>query len=468
MKKMILSTLFVSILVSANPALGMTSLNDQELSAVEGQALLNMEKNYDASQGLNFFKLSIEAIMELNANIKSLQLGCGGDNGAQGCDIDISNIALSGYTSKTDQTGSPLFEGDRAATSAEITNPFLEFAIKGDSAATREVVGFRLGAEQILGLLTLGTENTQNPTDGIKSFSGYMKMAQTTGHSFTKKATFGASSDQIIQGNLTALGQDRTYTSKPGAEGHTGITVPSMRADFVMPETIVTGRRINSATVYGIRSTLKSIPLAAAESGKSLPSEVVGTPDFSKDQLYVEFPALIKLGSLEVGDHSFFKMSKGSTLENLNLDITFVQALNMIHNIPLSGTGGYLSLQKNPVHWLGADDADIAQSGWWMSFKDPIQLGHLQTLEQVDVSAVLPQVAEALTTELMQSYHNVDVNLLEALGSLAKVPIERKMNINVGPYTNYTNGSPATLTLKNQILSNQSVTPNCFGGHKFC
>lgn len=140
---MILSTLFVSILVSANPALGMTSLNDQELSAVEGQALLNMEKNYDASQGLNFFKLSIEAIMELNANIKSLQLGCGGDNGAQGCDIDISNIALSGYTSKTDQTGSPLFEGDRAATSAEITNPFLEFAIKGDSAATREVVGFR-------------------------------------------------------------------------------------------------------------------------------------------------------------------------------------------------------------------------------------------------------------------------------------------------------------------------------------
>ena len=73
---MILSTLFVSILASANPALGMTSLNDQELSAVEGQALLNMEKNYDASQGLNFFKLSIEAIMELNANPALSQGSC--------------------------------------------------------------------------------------------------------------------------------------------------------------------------------------------------------------------------------------------------------------------------------------------------------------------------------------------------------------------------------------------------------
>ncbi len=48
------------------------------------------------------------------------------------------------------------------------------------------MVGFRLGAEEILGLLTLGTDNVQNPNDGIKSFSGYMKMAQTQGHSFTK------------------------------------------------------------------------------------------------------------------------------------------------------------------------------------------------------------------------------------------------------------------------------------------
>ena len=140
----------------------------------------------------------------------------------------------------------------------------------------------------------------------------------------------------------------------------------------------------------------------------------------------------------------------------------------MIHNIPLSGTGGYLSLQSRDLQWLGTDDKDIAKAGWWMSFKDPIQLGYLQTSDLVDVSSVLPQVAKALTTELMQSYHKVDVSIIEALGSLAGTPIERTMNINVGDYTGYYTGQPATLTLKNQVLQNQGVTPNCFGGHKFC
>ncbi|QIC66526.1 hypothetical protein [Acinetobacter schindleri] len=467
MKKIIMSSLAFAILVTSQQGIALTALADQELAAVEGQALLNMQTNYDSGQGIKFHKLGLEALMELNVNIKSLQLGCGGMNGANACDIDISNISLSGPATGQKTDGSPSFTGERAATSAQITNPFIEFAISGNQTATREVVGFRLGAEEILGLLTLGTDNIPDPKDGIKSFSGYMKMAQTEGHSYTKAATFGNASDQKISGTLTALGQDRTYTSKPGAEGHTGITVPSMRADFVMPETVVTGKRLNSAVVSGIRSTLTSIPLAASESGSYGP-DVNGTPDFSKDQLYVTFPALISLGSIEVGDHSFFKMAKGSTLENLNMDITFVQALNMIHNIPLSGTGGYLSLQSRDVQWLGADDKDIAKAGWWMSFKDPIDLGYLETKDLVDVSAVLPQVAKALTTELMASYHNVDVSVIEALGSLAGTPIERKMNINVGAYTGYYTGQPARLTLQNQVLQNQSVTSNCFGGHKFC
>ncbi|WP_180050252.1 MULTISPECIES: hypothetical protein [unclassified Acinetobacter] len=468
MKKTILVASILSTAFSFNSAQAMQALNDDQLSHVQGQALLNLMTATDQSQGLNFYKLSVDALMELNANIKTLQLGCGGVNnaigGKAGCDIDISNISLSGLNESYDSTGNPKFNGERAGTSAQITNPFIEFAISGNSASTREVVGFRLGAEEILGLLTLGTDNVQNPNDGIKSFSGYMKMAQTQGHSFTKEAKFGNASDQKISGILTALGQDRVYTSKPGAEGHTGITVPSMRADFTMPETVVTGQRMESAVVTGIRSTLASIPLAATESG-TYTGDVNGTPDFSKDQLYVTFPPLL-FGS--VGDHSFFKMSKGSTLENLNMDITFVQALNMIHNIPLTGTGGYLSLQSKPVQWMGADEKDIAQQGWWMSFKEPVQLGYLATADLVDVSAVLPQVAKALTSELMQDKHNVDVSLLEALGSLAGTPIERKMNIDVGSYTGYYTGQPARLTLNNQVLQNQNVTPNCYGGMKFC
>ncbi|WP_179989380.1 hypothetical protein [Acinetobacter sp. YH12252] len=470
MKKTILVASILSTAFSFNSAQAMQALNDDQLSHVQGQALLNLMTATDQSQGLNFYKLSVDALMELNANIKTLQLGCGGVNnaigGKAGCDIDISNISLSGLNESYDSTDSPKFNGERAGTSAQITNPFIEFAISGNSASTREVVGFRLGAEEILGLLTLGTDNVQNPNDGIKSFSGYMKMAQTRGHSFTEQTTFGMTEDEIISGRLTALGQTRQFHSKPftngvRTEGHTGITVPSMKVDFTMPETVVTGQRMTAAKVSGIRSSIPSIPLAAAESGKRLPDSVQGDPKFAADQLYVEFPAL--LGT--VGTHSFFKMAAGSSLDELNMDITFVQALNMIHNIPLNGTGGYLSLQSKPVHWQGADQGDVAQQGWWMSFKEPIQLGYLATTDKVDISAVLPQVATAISDYLLNKSEPIDVGFFAALGSLAGIPVEKKLNINVGQYTTQ---NPATITLTDKVLQNQNVTPNCYGGMKFC
>ena len=469
MKKLVLKALMVSMFGALTTGHAMTVLSDQELSDVDGQALLNLQNTYDGTQGLNFHKMSIQALMELNANIKTLQLGCGGSKGA-GCDIDISNIALSGLTTSLDSLGNPVFDASgRAATSASITNPFLEFAIKGDSAATREVVGFRVGAEQIVGLLTLGTDNVQNPTDGIKSFSGYMKMAQTQGEAQTEAAKFGLTNDQKISGNLRALLQTRRFTSKPGEEGHTGITVPSMRVNFTMPETMVSGSRMTSANVTGIRSSIARIPLAAGSADKPLPTTVVDVPNWSNDQLYVEFPALIDLGLAQLGTHAFFKMLPGSSLDNLNLDITFNQALNMIHNIPLNGTGGYLSLQSQNVKWQGADAADIAQAGWWMSFKDPIQLGYLRTQDKVDISYVLPQVATAITDFLVQPGNLIDVNVVEALAStLVKEPVQRELNINVGGFTSYNGGRPATLTLQNQLLQNQKVTTNCFGSHKFC
>ncbi|MEQ1448835.1 hypothetical protein [Acinetobacter lwoffii] len=473
MKKILLNSLALAMCVITQQSFAMTALDDDALSAVDAQALLNLENAYDSSQGINFHKLSVEALMELNVNIKTLQLGCGGTNNSignkNGCDIDISNLALSGLNTSLDVKGNPVFSGDRANTSASINNPFIEFAIKnGGSASTREVVGFRLGADKIVGLLTMGTDNVENPNDGLKSFSGYMKMAQTTGESVTKAGTFGVADDQKISGNLKALGQTRKFTSKPGADGHTGITVPSMRVDFTMPETIVTGQRLKSATVKNIRSSIASIPLAAPVSGSSLPNDVIGTPNFSNDKLYVEFPALISFLGLNLGEHSFFQMGAGSSLDNLNMDITFVQALNMIHNIPLNGTGGYLSLQSQNVHWQGADAADIAKPGWWMSFKDPVQLGVLKTTDEVDISFVLPQVATAISEFLLRPENLIDVNVGEALGSLANVPVVRKLNIDVGRFTNYATGTPATLTLMDKLLQNQNVTSNCFGGHKFC
>lgn len=438
----------------------MTALTEQELSVVDGQALLNLQNSYDQNQSINFHKMSIQALMELNLNVKSLQLGCGGDRGA-GCDIDISNIALSGLNTGTitdnndPSFGSPTFDSSRAATSASITNPFLEFAIKGDSAATREVVGFRLGAESIIGLLTLGTDNTKTPNDGIQSFSGYMKIAQTQGDVTTKQATFGDSVNEQIEGYLRALLNDRTFTSDSTNSNNTGITVPSMKVGFSMPETIVTGVRKQNAEVKGIKSKIEKIPLAAG-------SGVAGISDslFENDQLFVRFPAILGLAS-----SAKFKMANGSIIKDLNMDITFNQALSMIHNVPLTGTGGYLSMQKEAVKWADTDTADIAQPGWWLSFKNPVQLGYLQAEQEVDISAVLPQVATLVTQFLTTEANRIQVNALEAIGSLLSVPISKKLEIDLG---NYTVTNPATITLSNEILKNQKVTSNCFGNYKFC
>ncbi len=106
-----MSSLAFAILATSQQGIALTALADQELAAVEGQALLNMQTNYDSGQGIKFHKLGLEALMELNVNIKSLQLGCGGMNGANACDIDISNISLSGPATGQKTDGSPSFTG---------------------------------------------------------------------------------------------------------------------------------------------------------------------------------------------------------------------------------------------------------------------------------------------------------------------------------------------------------------------
>ena len=85
MKKALLSSMVVGMCVFTPYSFAMTTLNDEELSDVEGQALLSMEvqrgynqaddlgTNYDQSN-ISFYKLGLEAEMEINTNIKSYNL----------------------------------------------------------------------------------------------------------------------------------------------------------------------------------------------------------------------------------------------------------------------------------------------------------------------------------------------------------------------------------------------------------
>ncbi|WP_160232360.1 hypothetical protein [Acinetobacter indicus] len=181
MKKTIMWALIGSALSMTNTSHALSVLEDAELSDVTGQALFSVVKETDASQGLDFFKLGIDAELSLNANIKSLQLGCGGVNGAGKCDVDISQLSFGCVTNAagtcitlpTTVDGQPngaVFDNSISNQAAlkdfVLTNPFFQFAIQGSQqASTRQVVGVRVGAENAKGPMSIGTLN---------SFSGYL------------------------------------------------------------------------------------------------------------------------------------------------------------------------------------------------------------------------------------------------------------------------------------------------------
>ena len=468
-----------------------TELTDQELSQTTGQALMslgyiapgessNLMSTYSAGSNIGFYKLGLDADIELNANIANLQLGCGGANNAiraNSCDIDIKNISLSGLNDTTGSGGSPTYTSQqRAATDAVINNPFIQFAIKNpNQASTREVVGVQLGASAITGLLSLGTTNssTASLTDGLQTLSGFMQVAATTGTASTQKTVFGTQSGQVLSGyaGLLTNGAAVQFTSVPGNAKTTGITIPSVSTSFNVPAFTINGVRKTSALVENITTRISSIPIDTS----------------SNDALYVKLgcggdstPVLCPLATL-LASSATFKMAQGSTIDNLNMKITFEEALSMIHNIPLTGTGGYLSLQTMALIWPGSTVAssdvtkntlssltsgtDVAQPGWWMSFANPVQLGELTVSNQVNIDAVLPQVATLVSNYLSVKANYPVLDLGQVLGAVAQTPITQKLNVDLN---NYTLANPATLSLVNQKLANQNLASNCYGSLKFC
>ena len=364
-----------------------------------------------------------------------------------------------------DANGNPVFSDGRAATSAKLTNPFMEFAIKNpSSASTRQVVGLRLSAEQITGLLTAGLANNLTPssTDGIQNLSGFMRVAATTGEATTLPTVFGKDQNHQIRGLLSAIGINREFTSEPGSSDTQGVTIPSLTTGFNIPEFQVSGNRLDSATVSGIKTKIDSISLS----------------DGPLNQLKVNFPALLFF----IGSQAKIKLADGSAVRNLNMDITFNQALSMLHNIPLTGNGGYLSLQQQSILWPGSyisssdssgktldnmTQSDVSKTGWWMSFADPVQLGYLKATEKVDIKNVMPQVATLMTNELLKEENRVYAPLGSALGTLFGITMTTPKPIIVD-LNQATLSNPAKLALSNLKLGNQEVRANCYGNLQFC
>jgi opacity protein-like surface antigen len=121
-------------------AQGLRKMSDAELSEVSGQALLNLTNT--SLEGLDFTRITLGADIQLSANLSKVRLGeysYTARNGT-GADIDIGLL----------QFGRS--DGTEAQRTVNISDPYFEFVYKNTgNAATREVVGMRLGFGSIQG-----------------------------------------------------------------------------------------------------------------------------------------------------------------------------------------------------------------------------------------------------------------------------------------------------------------------------
>lgn len=415
---------------SAYAASTLVPMSDSELSATRGQALMsmsyiaptdsaNLEKLRDNNSNVGFYKLGLDADLELNANIKKLQLGCGGANGAGACDIDIDNLSLSGLSDTND---------GRASSSAKLTNPFIEFAIKNpNSASTREVAGVRLSAESIQGLLTFGSENTATK-NGINSFSGYM-VTQATGGTVTTAARptgSGLTQDNLgtqITGRAkgTLLGLNIINTNFRSTSYDLGLS--SASGSLFLPSQVISGKRITTANLTG----------TANVSGINLSGSIKADTDL----------IITIAGNLS------------GTINNLGVNVAVNEDLGYFHKVNLNGTAASLSLQGQNLQWTGAKS--VSQAGWWLELSNPIDIGDVTPQSQV---VITDDVVKATLGKVSQYLTNNPVDC----GTLAINCLLGNIDVSTVDLT----GQYVPMNLTNLVLKNQSFAPNCYGNLKFC
>ncbi|WP_332604222.1 hypothetical protein [Acinetobacter sp. ESBL14] len=462
MKNKGLSIIFLGMVgVFVNPAYATTStlksMTDSELSATTGQALMSLSyisptdlANKEAQRAggdktIGFYKLGLEAEMELNVNIKKLQLGCGGVNGTGGCDIDIDYLSLSGLgNSATSNTDSDADRAARAGSSAVLTNPFIEFAIKNpDKASTRQVVGLNLSAEKALGLITFGLENGATKT-GINSLSGYMEIAATTG-----LANVNGFGDSLVAGEAgkSTLNQSDGYDPITGKvcslpllcvptinfttdsyalnlrDKATGSNI--LKGDLTLGQQAITGKRISTANLTAtakVRDIDLSGNIVANAIGLKLDRQVTGT------------------------------------IQNLLVDVAISENLGYFHKADLNGTAASLSLQSQNIQWT--NNKSVSQNGWWLEFSNPIDIGFIQPTLNVDIPKATLNEAFAQVSKYLND-NPINCGTFGVLNCLFGDTIPTGT-------VNLVNATRPQMGLTDLQLATQNFTPNCYGTLKFC
>lgn len=449
-------------------------MNDEELAEIHGQSLMSLtylaptdSENTMAGNNIGFYKLGMEAEVNLNANIRSLQLGCGQLNSVDGCDIDIDYVSLSGISESN--TG-------RAASSAVMTNPFMEFAIKNpNSSSTREIVGLRFSAEKVVGLLTLGLENTGSQS-GINNLSGYMKVQSGVGSTVAEQSkvvgyaktssAYMSLATYPITGKLAALGLATASFKTIGG----GFNMPQMNnLPFETPQMVVNGRRQSSVT---IQSSV-AIPTIYLGVGNNYPSAgrtesngngtttavyTAGTPVDAEVTGCVNEIIIIPACLLASTGREFSGIEMTGQISGAKAQVNLTEGLGFIHKLALN-TAASLSVQSMNLRWPGFDVANVAQTGWWLAMQDPVNIGRVEPTNRLSIIPLLSQFADRASVAMNANPATTDDlgSVLSGNGVAAEIG-----NVDLS------NAPPLQLNLSNLQLNGQFFAPNCYGGLKFC
>lgn len=458
-----LASLILSLSLFSS-AFAMTALQDEEMSTVTGQALLQMGAQIGTglSSDITFYKAGLDAEVAINMNIEKLQLGCGGINGP-GCDIDIDQMSLSGSTWGAD---------GRASSSALLTRPFFEFAIKNDGSKTmREVVGIRLSAENTLGLLTLGDQQVgagdPGNTSGINSLSGYMRIGSATGVAQTQARQMCYATNQCTDGSIGlstgGVGTNARMTGRLkanilGVQAVGNFFSETYRLNLTPANANVV---TNPTTVSGSRMTFVDL----------LGSATIGDIPFTGQMT----------ANANIGISVELDKQVTGTIRGLTATVPIQQDLKFIHKINVDNPFS-LSMQRQNVLWPGA--AAAAQTGWWMAFEDEIDIG------SISPEASVPMTNDVLLQALTGASGPPWTTNNSGTGQTCNVP-----SINCALYRSLSEGGDTygvrcnstaeclggslgvglltvpvnvVFPLNNLKLGAQSVTPNCFGTARFC
>jgi len=498
---------------SFNPNPSLVALSDDELSDTKGQALFNLSYlapsqagNFESLSNIGFYRLGLEAEVELNANIRKLQLGCGGINGAGGCDIDIDHLSLSGFADTRD---------GRVDSSAKLTNPFMEFAVKNpDSASTREIIGYRVSAERAQGLLTAGLENGLTP-NGINSLSGFFRVqSDESGFIYGKAQTGARFLDARANAPYTINGVSQTLNNEITAKVQVaglnaiglgglatiniktiggGLNIPAMQnIPFIRAGVVLNGNRVESLP---LQATL-NVPTIRADWRGVYPvggQVVTGNPVESPIDWNFDVPLEVRVpgGALEAeilgcdglgclllpavgintGDILRNVFLKG-VINGIRADVTINQGLGYIHRLPIN-SAAYLSLQSQALRWPGTYSGpdpenpaqtvtDVAQRGWWLSLADPVNLGSVDPVQPIDIAPLFPQIAIQAS-----NYLNSNPVTIGTSGLLAAISGTGDINVTVANPINLS-ANPLSLTLNDLQLGGQDFATNCRGTLTFC